>query len=126
MTDNHVIFLILIGIIIWIVYVYYPRKESSPPPPPEPSREQKDTLAIEILKGTDTAEIAEREGLDEEKLKQWREEFLNDLLYYSKHRCEIEKELAEKTMDIKWFESICEEYIGEDWKEKTEYDKRNR
>ena len=124
MTDNHAIFLIFGCIIIWIIYIYYPRKE--PTPPPEPSREQKDAVAIEILKGTDTAEIAEREGLDEEKLKQWREEFLNDLLYYAKHRREIEKELAEKTTDIKWFENVCKEFIGENWKELTNYDKRNR
>ena len=107
-----------------IIYIYYPRKE--PPPPPEPSKEEKDALIIEILKGTDTAEIAEREGIDEENLKKWREEFMNDLLYYAKHRRQIEKELAEKTTDIKWFEDVCKEFIGENWKELTNYDMRNR
>ncbi|MBR1592270.1 MAG: hypothetical protein IJ666_04585 [Ruminococcus sp.] len=116
--------MILGFIVLWIIYISYPRKK--PPPPPEPSKNQKDALVIEILKGADTAEIAKREGIDEEKLKQWHEEFLNDLLHYAKHRSDIEKELAEKTTDIKWFENVCKEYIGEDWKEKTEYDMRNR
>lgn len=51
---------------------------------------------------------------------------MNDLLYYAKHRRQIEKELAEKTTDIKWFEDVCKEFIGENWKELTNYDMRNR
>ena len=109
---------------MWIVYVSFPRKK--PSPPPEPPSEVKDALVIEILKGADIAEIAEREGIDGDKLNQWRDEFISDLMHYAKHRRDIEKELAEKTTDIKWFENICKEYIGEDWKEKTEYDMRNR
>lgn len=92
----------------------------------EYSQDQKDKVAIELLRGADPAEVAEREGLDVETITQWKNDFLGSSEKIAEHRNELLAIQAQQANDLAWFEEVCKKYIGENWKDITGYDQRNR
>ena len=92
----------------------------------EYSQDQKDKIAIELLRGADPEEVAAREGVDADTLNQWKNEFLGLSETIADHRNELLAIQAQQANDLAWFEATCKKYIGDNWKEITGYDSRNR
>ena len=112
--------IILIAAVILYIFEHGGKKK------PDPSQDQKDALAIEMLKGTSAEELSKREGIPAEEIKKWKDEFLNDALDFARNKNEYKAKRAEADHEIEWFMQACAKYIGEDWKKITGYDKRNR
>lgn len=94
---------------------------------PAKDQDEKDRITLEALSGkTPIEEIAEREGVTVDEINAWKEEFINNGMQYSKNRKYLEQQQFQYERDIKWFEETCEKFIGSDWKEKTDYENRNR
>ncbi|MBR2282972.1 MAG: hypothetical protein IJ874_00925 [Ruminococcus sp.] len=123
MTELDYIVLFVAGFIVTCVAVMIFGKGS---PPQQPDPNHKDEVAIELLRGADVKELARREGKSAEEITAWKDEFLKDALDFAKNKNEYKKRRAECEHEIKWFEDVCSRFIGEDWKQKTGYDKRNR
>jgi len=135
---------IAIAMIIVIIIIVVSVSEKKPPPKKEEEKKEEekkevkevkkfevqymDKIAIELIKGGDPDEITEREGagITKDDINQWKEDFLKDIETYAKNRREIYSNIGQLENDIKWFENVCKENIGEDWKEKTGYYKRKR
>lgn len=116
--------LIIFGILLTIYLVYCITKPADKKP--EPSQEQKDLAAIELLKGGDPSQIASKEGISVEELENWKKDFLDGASTFAGNRRYYSERDSLSTKDIQWFEKTCEKYIGSDWKKITNYDNRNR
>ncbi len=122
MTDTVIILLFILG----IVFVLCLFSGSTTETKKEYSQDQKDKVAIELLRGADPDEVAEREGVDVDTLTQWKNDFLGSSEKIAEHRNELLAIQAKQANDLAWFEEVCKKYIGENWKDITGYDQRNR
>ncbi len=125
MGADQALAMIAVGLIFFaFVYAMICGKK---PEPKEYEQDYKDSIAIEALRGKiELDALAEREGLDTDTIKAWTQEFLNDADHFIRHRREMNDKIAELELDSKWYQEVCEKYIGSDWKEKTNFDKRSR
>ena len=100
---------------------------SSPPPKKEYKQSFKDKIAVENLRGKIKPEdLALRENISPEEVKQFTEEFLKDAEVFAENRRAMQDRIGELEVETEWFRRTCARFIGEDWETKTGYDKRNR
>ena len=102
--------------------------------------EYKAKIVIEILEGEQTiSEIASREGINVNQLKNWKKEFLENASRAfngsksekeAKRAAENSKKREEKlmqkighlTVQVDWLKKKSEDVLGPDWKEKSGYE----
>ncbi len=102
--------------------------------------EYKAKIVIEILEGEQTiSEIASREGINVNQLKNWKKEFLRThpvpLMVQNQKRKQKEQLRTQKsgkkslcrnsshlTVQVDWLKKKSEEVLGPDWKEKSGYE----
>lgn len=100
---------------------------SNAPPKKEYKQSFKDKIAVENLRGKIKPEdLATREKLTVDEVKQFTEEFLKDAETFAENRRAMQDKIGELEVEVDWFRRTCARFIGEDWKDKTGYDKRNR
>ncbi len=120
-TGTGIIVVLFIGLLLAMI------GSSDSNPKSDKPQNEKDRITLEALSGkTPIEEIAEREGVTVDEINAWKEEFINNGIQYSKNRDYLEQQQFQYERDIKWFEETCEKFIGSDWKEKTDYENRNR
>ena len=118
--------LLIIVFVIYILYTVMNTEIETPRQKKEFSQNDKDKIAIEAMSGkTSIEDIAEREYLTEEEISDWKEDFEKKAVDFAQNKNAMYSKIGQLEMDIKWFTETCEKFIGEDWKEKTGYDKRN-
>lgn len=122
MSDIGIAICVILGIVFFFCLFSGPASDGKK----EYSQDQKDKIAIELLRGADPDEVAAREGVDVDTLNQWKSEFLGLSEKIADHRNELLAIQAQQANDIAWFEATCKKYIGDNWKEITGYDSRNR
>ena len=114
-------------VLIFILFLFLVLALSDDKSTPGTNQDEKDSIVLELLSGKiSIEELARREGVSVDDIKAWREEFINNSAQYSKNRQYLEQLQFQYERDIKWFEGVCQKYIGADWKEKTGYNNRNR
>ena len=60
----------------------------------------------------------------EREVEKWVDDFVAGSENFITKKTDLHAKIGELEMEIKWFEHTCQKFIGDDWKEKTEYDKR--
>lgn len=91
----------------------------------DPEETDRRNFAREILRGNTTIEnVANDNNFDPSHVEEWVNEYTQLAIKYAvdaeKHTHEIEL----KEQDLKWFEQVCEKYIGPDWKTITDFNNR--
>ncbi|MBR6243045.1 MAG: hypothetical protein IKQ90_06095 [Ruminococcus sp.] len=114
---------ILVGIVVvgFIKFITEEQKEEVKPL----TDKDKDLIALHILTGkTDSKTEAQNHNVPVEEVEKWVDDFVAGSENFITKKTDLHAKIGELEMEIKWFEHTCQKFIGDDWKEKTEYDKR--